>query len=60
MYEGIANKVCKCQDCFFTKAFVLAAVVAKVQPSDEALAVEAVNLTTYAIGYVDLQKNRAY
>ena len=40
---------------FLTKAFVLASVVAKVQPSDEALVVEAVNLTTRATCYVELK-----
>ena len=39
-----------------TKAFVLAAVVAKVQPSDEALVLEVVNRTTYAIGCVNNKK----
>ena len=51
--KALQSKCVKVHTVFLTKAFVLVAVFANVQPSDEALVVEAVNLTTYAIGCVD-------
>ena len=51
--KALQTKCLNFKTVFLTKAFVLAAVAATVQPRDEALDVEAVILTTYAIGCVD-------